>query len=167
MRNGDFTQLGTVLYDPYTTNPQTAQRQVLNPANPDAIPASRINPVGQAVVDLLPLPNMPGLFNNFVYTPEQVDNADQYDIRIDHRISDRDNLFGHSALQDVRFLKPAPLGSAGGCCQGFGSNIDGLEQSHAVGWIHLRAGFGHEFHFGFIQWNINTVGIFSGFAWLL
>ena len=34
MRNGDFTQLGTMLYDPYTTNPQTAQRQLLNPANP-------------------------------------------------------------------------------------------------------------------------------------
>ena len=163
MRNGDFTQLGTVLYDPYTTNPQTAQRQVLDPANPYAIPASRINPVGQAVVNLLPLPNMPGLFNNFVYTPEQVDNADQYDIRIDHRISDRDNLFGHSALQDVRFLKPAPLGSAGGCCQGFGSNIDGLEQSHAAGWAHI---FGpalvNEFHFGFIQWNINTQHVDSG-----
>jgi len=163
MRNGDFTQLGTLLYDPYTTNPQTAQRQLLNPANPYVIPASRINPVGQAVMNLFPLPNMPGLFNNFVYTPKQIDNADQYDIRIDHRLSDRDNLFGHSALQDVRFLKPAPLGSAGGCCQGFGSNIDGREQSHAAGWTHT---FGpslvNELRFGFIQWNINTEHVDAG-----
>ena len=163
MRNGDFTQLGTLLYDPYSTNPQTAQRQLLNPANPYVIPASRINPVGQAVMDLFPLPNMPGLFNNFVYTPKQVDNADQYDIRVDHRLSDRDNLFGHSSLQDVRFLKPAPLGSAGGCCQGFGSNIDGREQSHAAGWTHT---FGpalvNELRFGFIQWNINTEHVDAG-----
>jgi len=163
MRSGDFSQIGAVLYDPYTTDPQTAQRQVLNPANQYVIPQSRINPVGQAVVNLFPLPNLPGTFNNFVYTPKQVTNADQYDIRIDHRISDHDNLFGHSALQDVRFLKPAPLGSAGGCCQGFGSNINGLEQSHAAGWAHT---FGpalvNEFRFGFIQWNINTTHLDAG-----
>lgn len=163
MRSGDFTQLGTVLYDPYTTNPQTAQRQLLNSGDPYVIPPSRINSVGQAVMDLFPLPNLPGLFNNFVYTPKQVTNADQYDIRMDHRISDQDNLFGHSALQDVRFRKPAPLGSAGGCCQGFGSNIDGLEQSHAVGWTHT---FGpalvNELRFAYVQWNINTQHLDAG-----
>jgi hypothetical protein len=163
MRAGDFSQIGAVLYDPYTTNPQTAQRQVLNPGDPYTIPANRINPVGQALVDLLPLPNLPGTFNNFVFTPNQVTNADQYDVRIDHRISDSDNLFLHSALQDVRFLKPAPLGEAGGCCQGFGSNINGLEQNHALGWTHI---FGpllvNEFRLAFIQWNINTTHVDAG-----
>jgi hypothetical protein len=163
MRNGDFSQIGAMLYDPYTTDPQTSQRQLLNPGNPYVIPQSRINPVGQALVDLLPLPNMPGTFNNFVFTPKQVTNADQYDLRIDHRISDQDSLFGHSALQDVRFLKPAPLGSAGGCCQGFGSNIDGLEQSHAAGWTHnFGPALVNEFRFGFIQWNINTTHVDAG-----
>src|SRR5215469_10529005 len=75
MRNGDFTQLGTALYDPYTTDPQTAQRQLLNPANQYVIPANRINPVGQSLVDLFPPPNLPGSFNNFVFTPKQVTNA--------------------------------------------------------------------------------------------
>jgi len=163
MRNGDFSQIGAVLYDPYSTDPQTAQRQLLNPANQYVVPASRINTVGQAVVDVFPLPNLPGVFNNFIYTPKQVTNADQYDARIDHRFSDKDNLFGHSALQDVRFLKPAPLGSAGGCCQGFGSNIDGREQSQAAGLIHT---FGpalvNELRFGFIQWNINTQHLDAG-----
>ncbi len=163
MRNGDFSQIGAMLYDPYTTDPQTAQRQLLNPGNPYVIPQSRINPVGQALVDLLPLPNMPGTFNNFVFTPKQVTNADQYDIRIDHRISDQDNLFGHSALQDVRFLKPAPLGSAGGCCQGFGSNINGLEQNHAAGWTHnFGPALVNEFRFGFVQWNIDTTHVDAG-----
>ncbi len=163
MRNGDFSQVGAMLYDPYTTNPQTAERQLLNPGNPYVIPQSRINPVGQALVNLLPLPNLPGTFNNFVFTPKQITNADQYDVRIDHRISDQDSLFGHSSLQDVRFLKPAPLGAAGGCCQGFGSNINGLEQNHAAGWTHnFGPALVNELRFGFIQWNINTTHVDSG-----
>jgi hypothetical protein len=163
MRTGDFSEIGATIYDPYTTDPQTAARQPLDPANPFIIPANRINPVGHAVVNVFPHTNLPGLFDNFVNTPKQVTNADQYDFRLDHRISDRDNIFGHSALQDVRFLKPAPLGEAGGCCQGFGSNIDGRQQSHAAGWIH---NFGphlvNEFRFGFIQWKINTLHLDTG-----
>jgi len=163
MRNGDFSELGSVIYDPYTTDPQTALRQPVNPSNPFVIPQSRINPVGQAVVNLFPHANQPGLFNNFIFTPKQVTDDDQYDVRLDHRISEHDNLFGHSAAQDVRFLKPAPLGDAGGCCQGFGSNIDGLEQSHAAGWTHT---FGpalvNELRFGFVYWNINTLHLDSG-----
>ena len=105
----------------------------------------------------------PARSTTFVFTPKQVTNADQYDIRIDHRISDKDSLFGHSALQDVRFLKPAPLGSAGGCCQGFGSNINGLEQSHAAGWTHnFGPALVNEFRFAFLQWNINTTHVDAG-----
>jgi len=163
MRNGDFSELAAPLYDPYTTNAQTAQRQLLNAGNPYVIPASRINALGQAVVDIFPQANLPGVFNNFVYTPKQVTDDDQYDVRVDHRLTDHDALFGHSSAQDVRFLKPAPLGAAGGCCQGFGSNIDGLEQNHAAGWTHT---FGpllvNEFNFAFIYWNINTLHTDSG-----
>jgi hypothetical protein len=163
MRSGDFSELGSTLYDPYTTDAQTALRQPLNPGNQFVIPQSRINPIGQAVVNIFPHANLPGAFNNFVFTPKQVTDGDQYDIRLDHRFSDRDNIFGHSALQEVRFLKPAPLGTAGGCCQGFGSNIDGKEQNHAAGWTHM---FGpaliNELRFSFIQWNINTLHLDSG-----
>ena len=163
MRNGDFSEAGAVLYDPYTTDPNTAQRQLLNPGNPYTIPASRINPIGQAVVNLFPLANLPGLFNNFVYTPKQVTDSDQYDARVDHRLSDRDNIFGHSSAQDVRFLKPAPLGVAGGCCQGFGSNIDGLEQNHAAGWTRsFSPTILNELRFAFVYWNINTLHLDTG-----
>lgn len=163
MRIGDFSELGATLYDPYTTDPQTALRQPLSATNPSVIPPSRINAAGQAVVNIFPHSNLPGVFNNFVFTPKQVTNADQYDIRLDHRVSDHDNLFGHSALQNVRFLKPAPLGDAGGCCQGFGSNVDGSEQNHAAGWTHtFGPGLVTELRFGFIQWNINTLHLDSG-----
>src|SRR5579872_729483 len=62
MRSGDFSELAATLYDPYTTDSQSAQRQLLNPSNPFVIPQSRINSLGQAVVNLFPHANLPGLF---------------------------------------------------------------------------------------------------------
>ncbi len=62
MRNGDFSELGIFRNDP--ANPGTT----LNPADPAVIPANRINPVGQNIVDLFPLPDSgTGLTNNFTY----------------------------------------------------------------------------------------------------
>jgi hypothetical protein len=163
MHTGDFSELKTNLYDPQTTNSVTSQRALLNPGNPFVIPANRIDSVGQAVLNVLPLPNLPGTVNNFVYTPKQVTNGDQFDVRIDHNIRQTDQLFGHAALQDVRFLKPAPLGDAGGCCQGFGSNIDGREQSYAVGEYHaFSKNITNDAHFAFLRWQINTQHLDEG-----
>ena len=71
-RQGDFSELGTTIYDPYTTNPATGERQVINPSNPVVIPQKRINAVGQNVVNVFPLPNLPGLTYNFLLNPKAV-----------------------------------------------------------------------------------------------
>jgi hypothetical protein len=163
MHQGNFSEVQTNLYDPYTTDPVTDRRTLLNPSNPYVIPSSRIDSVGQAVVNVLPQPNLSGTVNNFVYTPKQVTNGDQYDFRLDHTINSSNQLFAHSALQDVRFLKPAPLGSAGGCCQGFGSNIDGRQQSYAVGEYHtFSPKLTNDGRFAFLRWQINTQHVDSG-----
>jgi hypothetical protein len=162
MRQGDFSEQRQTIYDPYTTD-ANGLRRPLDPQQPFTIPASRIDKIGQSVVNIFPAPNAPGLFNNFVFTPKQRRDSDQYDARLDHRLSERNSLFGHSAIQDVRFLKPAPLGDAGGCCQGFGSNVNGREQSHAVGWTRtISPTFLNEMRFGFVRWQINTVHLDSG-----
>ena len=162
-RQGDFSEPGTTIYDPYTTNPATGERQVINPSNPVVIPQKRINAVGQNVVSVFPLPNLPGLTYNFLLNPKAVTKGNQYDIRLDHRFSDRDQVFFHDAFQQVDFLKPAPLGAAGGCCQGFGSNIDGRYQSYGAGWTHtLSPPLLNDLHGGFFRWRINTVHLNSG-----
>ena len=163
MHQGNFSEIQTNLYDPFTTDPVTDQRALLNPGNPYVIPPGRIDSVGQAVVNVLPLPNLSGTVNNFVYTPKQVTNGDQYDFRLDHTINSSNQLFAHSALQDIRFLKPAPLGTAGGCCQGFGSNIDGKQQSYAVGEYHtFSTKLTNDARFAFLRWQINTQHVDSG-----
>lgn len=163
MHQGDFSEIQTSLYDPYTTDPITDQRTLLNPANPYVIPSNRIDKVGQAVLNVLPLPNLSGTVNNFVYTPKQVTNGDQFDFRLDHTINPSNQLFGHAALQDIRFLKPAPLGEAGGCCQGFGSNIDGKQQSYAIGEYHtFNPNLTNDGRFAFLRWQINTQHLDAG-----
>jgi hypothetical protein len=161
--NGDFSALQTPLYDPYTTDPTTQNRALLNPSNPYAVPANRINSVGQNLVNVLPLPNRPGLVHNFLYQPSETNNIDQFDVRVDHSLTSRDQLFAHGAFQYARVLKPAPLGSAGGCCQGYGSNIPTRSQNYAVGWTHtFNPSMLNDLRFAFIRWTDNAEHLDQG-----
>jgi hypothetical protein len=80
-RNGDFSALAVNLYDPYTTA-SDGSRALINPANPGVIPSNRIDAVGQAVVNLLPLPTIAGAqTNNYVISPSETYSDDQFDAR--------------------------------------------------------------------------------------
>jgi len=87
-RGGNFTQLKTVIYDPYTTAGGTRQ-----PFNNNTIPITEISSIGQAIVNLYPHQNLPGLASNWVYNPPRILSPIAGDARIDHRISDNDQLF--------------------------------------------------------------------------
>jgi Carboxypeptidase regulatory-like domain/TonB dependent receptor len=160
---GDFSALQATLYDPYTTNPTTSARQLLNPANPYVIPSNRINQVGQNLVNVLPTPNLPGLVNNYLYQPRETNNVDQFDVRLDHRLTDRDQLFAHGAMQYARVLKPAPLGRAGGCCSGYGSTIPTRGQNYAAGWTRtMSSNLLNNLRVAFIRWTDNAEHIDTG-----
>src|SRR5215470_8921039 len=47
-----------------------------------------------AYVNAFPLPNLPGAGRNFVTNRKEHANVDSYDIRIDHRITDKNSIFG-------------------------------------------------------------------------
>jgi hypothetical protein len=71
MRNGDFSSLvtGQLVYDPATAR-QAGARVVRDPINcngrANVICASRISPIAQKYLSFLPLPNQPGVENNFI-----------------------------------------------------------------------------------------------------
>ena len=123
-RSGDFTELATLIYDPNTTDPSTGARQLINPANPYVVPTSRINSVGQNIVNLFPQPNLPGIINNYLLDPELSSNENSTDVRIDQDFSDANHLFGHYTFDDFHIHRPAPLGNLGGefCCPSDGQN---------------------------------------------
>ena len=160
---GDFSALQATLYDPYTTSPNSSARQVLNPTNPYVIPAGRISQVGQNLVNVLPLPNLPGLVNNYLFEPRATDNVDQFDVRLDHHLTDRDQLFAHGAMQYARVLKPAPLGAAGGCCSGYGSNIPTRGQNYALGLTRtMSSSLLNNLRVAFVRWTDNAEHIAAG-----
>ena len=68
------------------------------------------------------LPNVPGsvsaagVGNNYLSNPSSPDDTDQYDIRMDHKISDSDSIFGRISFSDRNLTPPGsippPLDSA-------------------------------------------------------
>jgi hypothetical protein len=99
-KTGNFSQtlntngLQNVIYDP-----SSLSNGVRTPFPGNIFPASRLNPVGMALLALYPLPNKPGLSgsdqNNFFSDAPNTDNNYSYDIRIDHKFSDKQSIFGH------------------------------------------------------------------------
>ena len=66
-RQGILTESPTLIYDPTTGLPNGTGR---TPFPNNTIPGSDINPIMSALVNKLPLPNLPGLTNNyFIETP--------------------------------------------------------------------------------------------------
>jgi hypothetical protein len=84
-RSGNFSQLNTTINNPYMT-PRV-------PFSGAIIPASMLSPIGQAILNLYPLPNLPGLVNNYSSNPPRTLAPIQGDVRVDHRITDNDSLF--------------------------------------------------------------------------
>jgi len=93
MRSGNFSEFlssspAVMITDPLTGNPF--------PGN--IIPASRISGTPQALQqDFIPLPNRPGLTNNFGWIhpyPDDQFRADVWSVRVDHRLNDKHSLYG-------------------------------------------------------------------------
>ena len=83
-----------VIYDP-----SSLANGVRTPFAGNIIPASRLNPVGMALLALYPAPNKTGVGgsdqNNFFSDAPNTDRNYTYDIRIDHKFSDKQSIFGH------------------------------------------------------------------------
>ncbi len=106
-RRGDFRGLvnangqPVTLYDPLTTRAQ-GTGFIRDPLTcngvANVICPNRIDPVAAKLVSFLPAPNRPGEgpagINNFVFAPENRLSSNQWSVRLDHRFSERHNLFG-------------------------------------------------------------------------
>jgi hypothetical protein len=119
MKNGDFSHLVTategVIYDPLT---QTNAGGVLAraPFAGNRIPTARFDPAAKKIMDLFPDPNVgvgPGIaINNYFTTTAGRQNTHQFDIRLDHRLSDKDSIFGSVSWSDLDQLNGQPLPGA-------------------------------------------------------
>jgi len=114
------------------------------------IPAGRLDQNMIKLLGILPGPSTSGIFNNFTYDPATRDTVDQFDVRIDHSISAKDQLFGTFDWQkEPKFIPVQYPGEAGGQVWGAG-NQKLSYQGGEFGEIHtLSPTTVNEFRIGF------------------
>jgi hypothetical protein len=110
-RTGDFSASGSpIIYNAFNVNAATGQPQ---PFAGNIIPSSMINPAAAKVMALFPNPNVVAPLGqpNFYGVVSEAHNIDEGDVRIDHRLTDKDQLMGRYSLLRTTLLNPAYLGT--------------------------------------------------------
>ncbi|MDQ6679330.1 MAG: TonB-dependent receptor [Acidobacteriota bacterium] len=84
------------------------------------VPASAVSPFARAVLDALPLPNLPGLSNNFISVPRGSIVDDKGDWRVDYYASQKLTSFVRYSQREANPFDPPNIpGPAGGNANGF------------------------------------------------
>jgi outer membrane receptor protein involved in Fe transport len=103
MRSGDFSAYPAIIYDPNTYNAATNTRQ---PYTGNVIPASQIDPIAKNMLAIMASPNLSGVKNNLRINSLAAQTQDQFDTRVDHVFSERDNMFGRFTHGDADITYP-------------------------------------------------------------
>ena len=126
-RAGNFSELRFGV----PTNPFTGM-----PFDNATIPDFFIHPVGRAIATLYPLPNRNDPLQNFVSSPVLRDDNDSFDVRIDHRLTDRTQLTFRYSFGDRDLFEPF-TGPSFSLIPGFGDTVGRRSQNGmgALTWI--------------------------------
>jgi Carboxypeptidase regulatory-like domain len=116
-RMGDFTSVTNKVIDPNTG------KQISYMGVPNKIDPARFSPVALNILNLLPLPNVPGnsLVNNYVNNTGFAKDSNQFDVKVDTALRSADHLTLRYSRQQVSTFEAPTFGLAGG------SNGQGLE----------------------------------------
>jgi outer membrane receptor protein involved in Fe transport len=157
-RAGDLSAYGVNIYDPLTGAP--SQRQQF-PGN--RIPANRISPQARNLLNLLPLPNAPGTDNgtrnNFIAQGSESFDANQFNTRIDGRLSPSVNIFGRYSFAKYSLSGPTAFGEGGGAeLVSLGGDSRVKNHSVAAGLDYtLNSTTVLDVRFGFYQYKVNVL----------
>ena len=136
MKAGDFSGIPGGIYDirTETKNGSTILRdRFVN----DMVPVSRFDPIAKKLIDQYPGENQnlwtpgkrPG--SNFFTQRDSTVDVDQFDIRLDHRLTDNDSLFGSvSVIEEKKFQSPPLPGDLD--AGGFGGETETNKSRNAM-----------------------------------
>ncbi|MBM3771142.1 MAG: carboxypeptidase regulatory-like domain-containing protein [Acidimicrobiia bacterium] len=116
-RQGLFSEASSgrvpVIYDPSTSN--GAER---TPFPGNRVPVDRWDPVARMLLQRYPLPTGGGTANNYRRVGEERVDQNQMSLRLDHRMTSRDALFGRVTRFSERFLPVTSFADGSGIAQG-------------------------------------------------
>jgi len=161
-REGDFSSLpaASIIWDP--TSDADPTKRVAFTGN--KIPTNRFSPVALNLLKYLPLPNLPGIANNYLppAIPFQLDTH-SFDMRLDHQFSDKMNFFAKYNYFQSRMSDPGIFGEAAGpTAVGSGDALANGKGRNQVVTLNLTRVFSStlttEARFGFTRYFINAQG---------
>jgi len=113
-RTGDFSGFNTVL-DPNTTVVGSNGQVTRQPFPNNQIPLARFDQPALKLTAFMPAPNVPGsvsrsgVANNYLSNPVEPDTTDQGDVRVDHKLSEKDGFFTRFSMSDQSLTPPASI----------------------------------------------------------
>jgi hypothetical protein len=148
MRQGDFSEVNRVIYDPLTGQPFAG----------NVIPQNRWDPASANILkQLYPEPNTAGSIgttgqpvNNYLITPNLERQDNQFDLKVDHRVSTNNRAFVRYSYQKTHRFLPATLPRGGDAGTTFGAGDGNIKaQSLTFNDTHtFSPTFLNEFRFG-------------------
>jgi TonB-dependent receptor-like protein/carboxypeptidase family protein len=111
MRSGDFSGSANPIYDPLTGAADGSGKTAF-PGN--MIPRDRFDPIVQKLIADLPLPNQPGLSNNYFVTGPYTFTRHTTDSKLNYNPTNRLGLMARLGWLNYNFKNPAMFGKLGG-----------------------------------------------------
>jgi hypothetical protein len=95
--------------DPVTGLAAVSTGYVRDPFPGNILPAGRIDPNAVKLLNLYPLPNLPGIINDLAGSPVATTTSDSVDVRLDQNFTMHDQLFVSFSNNHLTSLTPPPL----------------------------------------------------------
>ena len=136
LRSGQFT---TPIRDPQNcTNPNVLTTCAFFTNN--TIPDARISPLAKALLQFVPLPNRAGGPNNFTDSPQELNDGDQFTIKTNVQLGEKDEGFVRYSYYDVNAYQPfgfVAFASSAISLPGFGIFTQQRSQNVAISETHI------------------------------
>ncbi|HXK58827.1 MAG TPA: TonB-dependent receptor [Acidobacteriota bacterium] len=141
-RAGDFSAFlpgadpnvpDAIIFDPLSGNPDGTGR---TPFPNNIIPQDRMSPAARTLQDLVPLPNLPGVTDNFERSGTEALDRHNIDAKVDYYFSENYRTWGKFSFMDAEVTKDAIFGPAGGGAIGGGGDGRGLTDVKVYGIGH-------------------------------
>ncbi len=155
MRVGNFAGFNQI-YDPNSTVTDAQGNVTRTPFANNQIPLSLQNPVAAKLMSMFPQPNVPGqannlgVSNNYLSNPVEPNDTNQFDLRIDHKISDSDSIFGRFSYSNNTDNPPGAIPPPIDAASFSSGNFINKPRNIVIGETHIfNPTLINEFHMGY------------------